>query len=522
MDYDTSLSGTSALTDAPGPPGRSLGRGTLVGIHALLLMASFAMAGLAPTALSRGFMAVAVLLASTVLVLHIVYHLTNAGKVNWLSIDVLFMLGYFAVHFSYPLFWVLGLVPSSPKIWISEDVVGRGTCYALIGYILFSTGYMLLADRNAHPNWGRAYFDPETLRRWKRVGWVWTILGFITLSVYVKLAGPALIAGQYEGSGVGSYAARVVHIGMEVFLRTGLVIVSISAALLTGKLKVGWVVKVGLLLLVGWLLVLGDRSLAVSLAMFMVVCYAEYVRRISLKVLIPLIIAGLFVMSVVRIARHHEQRSVGAVVDVATSGTDEIGIQAGLMNFGASVRTLYASLVAVPSQYPYFKGTLKISGTMGIIPFSRRLLPARMQFINSARLLTWWINRGNMTSGTGTTVAADLYCDWGLPGIMIGMLLLGLLAKRIQQKARATPSFTWAVVHMSAIPWFMIMSRYSVTQLVRGLLWPALTVIILSALLRIPRFATQYDDGEDDDLYDEAYDEPEAYDDACETVPTGG
>ncbi|MBN2446899.1 MAG: oligosaccharide repeat unit polymerase [Phycisphaerae bacterium] len=448
-----------------------------------IIVLSIAAALFAPSALSRPFMGFCVFLALAVMVIQILYRATSPRPRNWISVEILFMLGYLVVHTTYPLFWLIGLAPSENALWYDQSVVCYAAAMTAAGLACFALGFNIPADRYNCVQWP-ANVDRAALMSWKRIGTVLFLAGAVALAAWARLVGDVISSGVYTYA-PGEYGAHITFLLADTLLRLGLLVLTITAALLTRKWKIGLIPKIGLALFVGWFAILGDRSTLVTMALLVAAAYSEYVRLISFKVLICIIVGGLFFMGVIRVARWSPDRTVSSFIQTAREESHQISWDTGLMNFGGSVRTLHAAVATIPSEYNYRLGELQITTAAGLIPFSRRLLPAN--FVTSATFLTAIINRGNMESGAGTTVVADLYCDFGFPGVMVALFTLGLLSKQIQQRARAAPSLTWGVAHAALIPVMTLMARYTVMTAVRSVLWPVIAVYLLSCLFGLRR-----------------------------------
>ncbi len=457
----------------------------LVPVLGLMFLVSLVAWLIAPPVLSRLYMYLCLALAIGAIVFQFIYHASGPRTTNWFSVDIIFMLAFFTVHFVYPLFWAVGLAPSSYEIWINEAVVCRATMMSVCGFLAFALGFNVLADRYSHVQWP-VLMDNITLQRWRTLGKVFLVIGVLVAGIYILLLGELLTIGVYQST-PGEYREHVIKMLLVTLMRIAFVLLTVAAAMLTGKWKIGWLSKIAILMLLAWILILGDRSLAFGLAAILVAAYSEYAKRISFKKLVLFIAAGFFLAGVVRVARYSPERTVSSFVKTAQEKSEEITWDTGLMNFAGSVRTVYAAVDIVPQQHDYFYGRLEISGLAGIIPFSRRLLPKKIEYTTSASYLTWVMHAGDFSSGVGTTIIADTYMDFGLIGVVAVMFGVGLLSKHIQQKARATCSLTWAVAHACLIASLALIPRYSMTYLVRDVLWPVLLILLASKILSLGR-----------------------------------
>jgi oligosaccharide repeat unit polymerase len=142
-------------------------------------------------------------------------------------------------------------------------------------------------------------------------------------------------------------------------------------------------------------------------------------RRLAVAgVLVLIVIGGL--IGVARGAADNRQVSVGSVV-TASVGTGNLFLpMAGLAS-------------AVPSQYPYLHGASYLEAAVFLVP---RALWSKKPTGSIARVTTA-IDPGN--SGLAFPEFGEMYANFGLPGVIIGSLLLGALIELLSRRlARST------------------------------------------------------------------------------------
>ena len=109
---------------------------------------------------------------------------------------------------------------------------------------------------------------------------------------------------------------------------------------------------------------------------------------------------------------------------------------------------------------------------------------------NSSSLLLTLLIQGKIgkgVSGTGTSVFADLYFDFGFYGACLVFLLVGTLAKMIENKARTSTSIVWQVLLVSLVTFLAVCSRYTFSEgLIRFVLYSGLYVSFFCYVLSIP------------------------------------
>jgi hypothetical protein len=471
--------------DGFAPTGRLLSRTMLLGIVVTVLLVGAALSAIAPKHLSKGFVACCVILATILLAAQLIHKATGPRPVNWLTVEILFLIAFYIAHFVYPAYWVLGVVASNSRVWIDESVVGFGTALGLVGMAAFMLGFHILPEYLGRVHWP-AVMQPDTLRRWSVVGRVVLVAGVITGAAFVGLLGRELVEGQYKLD--RGYDANLLWLVFNLLIRLGIVVVTLAAVQRTGRWKVGLIVKVLLVLFIGWTMILGQRGVFATTALLVLAAYAEYVRRVSLKVLLILLTGGMFIHGVAAVARNSPERTISSFVKTAIAKSEDIRWDSGVMDLSSSVRTLYGAVHFVPDVDGYGLGRMKISEVTSIIPFGNALFGMdKWAYPSSGIYLTWKLE-GSLAVGAGSTVVADIWVDFGYVGVLVLMIALGLLCKRVQQRARADgSSFTWGVAHMFLIVTLPLMARGNLLQPIRGVLWPVIGVCVLGWVFGLPR-----------------------------------
>jgi oligosaccharide repeat unit polymerase len=238
-------------------------------------------------------------------------------------------------------------------------------------------------------------------------------------------------------------------------------------------------------------LVQGDRSEFVYTLAVAVFAYSSYYRRISLPVMLAGVAGLALLMSAVQIARNAQHRSVDAIVEAATE-SGSASVSAGLANVSGSGGVLLGAVTAVPDDHDYFMGELKVLEILGIIPYGRSLFldeTLERDYNNSSNFLTWYILGPNASYGVGTTIVADPYVDFGVPGVALAMFTLGFLANLLRDRAESSTSMTYAVLYCYFAALLVMLPRYSFLMIVRGLIWPMIFFWLIRKLLvgRQPR-----------------------------------
>ena len=463
-------------------------RTSLVIILTFILLLSLVLSSTAPGDLSKPYLAMCVFLSILIFVFQCLLKLTDPKPRNWLTIDILALFTFWLVHFLFPAYWVMGkhlVTADSLSVWVNEAVVCRATMMSISAMAAFAIGFNIIKNRYLNVIWELPY-DYAGLIRWKWAANILFVMSGIFIALLILVVGATLFSGQYSGA-LESYSGKIIIIILSLTLEMSLSLMTFVAASMTGKWKIGITAKLFFIFIITYILILGDRGMAARIALVAAFGYSETVKGVSFKKLAIVIIAGTFLMAVVQIARTSPERTLPSFVKTALEFKDEINVEAGFLNLGSSARTLYAAVDAVPSGYNYFYGKLKMGEIIAFVPFGNKLLGiVTSQYINSQYFLTW-IMFGNFYSGAGSTVVADIYLDFGYPGVVIVMFLLGFFCKWLQQRFRSTGSFVAGVGYCTLAVTVMKMSRSGVCDVIRGAFWPMLLVCFIAWMFQIKK-----------------------------------
>jgi len=464
-------------------------RKTVLILLFLVLLLSISLSFFAPNKLSRSYLSFCVGMVIFVFILQCFYKFSMPKPVNWFSLDVLFFIMFFMVHFWYTFSWLVGISLSDMVLWRDTAAVCYASNMSASGLIAFLIGFDLLSHRFASVR--RPFLTTQVFTKWRIVGRFIFWTGVIATSIYVLILREELLGGAYEGSSVGGRGSRVLYILLNILLTVGVLVLSISSAQLTGKWKIGVIQKFTLFFFLIYLVVLGDRSTMFGYVVVLGAVYTNYVKPLSLKKLIIGICIGLIVNTAGDIGRLSAERTITSFTKEVLTRKEGVSLESGAYKLAGSVRTLNQAVSVIPSQDYYFLGKLKVSELISIIPLTGKLLPYNLQYFSSSQYLTWSIQK-HFRSGTGSTIVADIYVDFGYPFVVIILLLLGIFSKYIQQKAFSSGSVVSGVAFCCLVSSMATLPRYNfIPTISRGVLWPVMVVILCRLVFGVHKESSQ-------------------------------
>jgi hypothetical protein len=383
---------------------------------------------------------------------------------------------YLLLFYPYQLY-VLGLYDLQANRFLDVSFVEKSNASLLlstVGVLAFDLGYSIRFRHVSVDSKSHAY----GLVPWLLVGGLAAVV-----AIYWRSGLSSALVGAYVGSTTGDVTTDGIY-----FLCTAFSMWTSGAFVfqLARRSKVSPVLWVGMAIVAVWsmaLLVMGDRNNFFLIVLVLVGGYATFVKRVPLLILIAGVFCAFFVYNVVEVARKTEDRSFQAIRQVASNGQDvPRGLEEG--SFGITTITSRAALSVVEEETGYFYGKFKLIGFAGIVPYSRSLFVAQTdRFEASSRVLTYWMVGPYGTWGVGSNVISDAYLDFGAPGVIVFLFLLGLLGKYVEVKASANPtSMKWVTAYLLTVATFAEMARYTVDFPVRCIVW-GLLIFYLGASL---------------------------------------
>lgn len=240
----------------------------------------------------------------------------------------------------------------------------------------------------------------------------------------------------------------------------------------------------------------GDRGPIISFVLSMGFGYIMISKhRFSWVTLLTFFVIGGMFLSVMGIARadrmegsynlQNTENNIKTILDLKSvfPFTEELA---------GSNRTAVWAVESTPSEYPYRNGLFSLNHIIGIIPFSGTLLKTMGININgsnhyghSSSFLNWYTQGDNVTAGVGTSTVADIYLDFGVPGVVIVLFLLGLFFARIDKimmnySSNSIPLLTMitCLVFFSSS---VYLARSSIIPLFRNVVW---LYVLMTVLLK--------------------------------------
>jgi oligosaccharide repeat unit polymerase len=389
----------------------------------------------------------------------------------WVPVNML--LNYFGM--------VIAVALSSKKL--NYDPFNLGTPPRLnlsfTAALLTLTAFML----GTHlAGWMRSNRDPEewpaSARSIYGPAWAVTLLGSAMIAIGIPIAGPALLFGAYGDM----KAAQKFATADLRFFSTGIIILQCGLFALVASYDRTrpWSLRF-VFLAAAFLAMLrvsiGDRAGLMTLALGAGWAYTQRVRRVPHWITVAGFIGAFLVMPI--IGEFRQYRSVD------TSGGFELRELAAstFYDMGSSLIAFSYTLEHIPRDKSYDYGLSIVAQLLDNIP-NVGLSPGRLFGLavlehNPSKWLVATANPSkwkNAAGGYGYAVGAEWYFNFGMPGILIGMVSLGYLTGRVRNRSRRSP----LVLTFASLMTIMMVGlvRNDFGYPFRLVLWPFITLMI--------------------------------------------
>jgi len=365
----------------------------------------------------------------------------------WASISFLFTLSYAIVNLNIPLLRIIGIdVTESVEwfIWTDKDIYNRSVAVSSVGLLCF-----LLAVALSKPR--KCTFTPKLNYFYSSK--IISSLAVSSLLAFLGTSGSYAL-GDYSGigsSGLSSYFYKIFKVSMTALVLLKVAgFAAVSDSIRTFRDYLGYLGLPLLLALVPFLLITfiaGDRGPLIFFSLLTFGPYLAKTRGIGL-VLTPLVAYSMSVffsmLGAARQARFEGGGFIDRVLNEISSGSvfyyesyrfDQAVMFGHTLELAASVRVLNHVIANVPSNHDYGYGIFSFQQIASAVPgmggfINKTFFNGDWRMDGSANFVTYLIQGNSPLYGDGTSVTGDLYLDFGIYGVMVGLFLFGLFVGR--------------------------------------------------------------------------------------------
>lgn len=379
-----------------------------------------------------------------------IYFLFNSKnlKSNFLKHSTIFLISYIIVHYQKLLDYILGYSYFDYKVLIDEKVVTQSISASTAGLAAFFCGYFIVKKIKTN---NLLKFDPfvkleNTLPLLPLKG-----AALILLILFLITVNPLYLMGFYgeEGMGEGAkYFILLNFIIQSLFvlnlwkLKYHCTINSIKEYILSYGKFFNSLLAVYLLII----LLSGDRGpILVNALLYFGGYYFCSNKKINILLFIGIFLISSFIISTLGNSRNYSKdisyidRINMSLIDAKRDKVNTISPITYEMS--GSFKCINLSIEYINKSNDFQNGKFQRNYLLSTIPGYNSLWKQNdkeyqstgsMKNFSSADFLTYIVQGPYPYSGIGTTCIADLFLDFGIIGILVGMFLFGILLKKCE------------------------------------------------------------------------------------------
>ncbi len=388
-----------------------------------------------------------------------------------------FLVALYTFSFGQSLLYVFNIVSERRDLigfqGITFKEIFDSQVLTLVMLSCFHIGAILSVSRLEESTYSSLSIDYT--KRIRRVGWVLFIVSIIPY--FSRIIQDMIFSMMY---GYGALYERVEEVGIsQIDKYIGDYFVPSLICLFVGyrlNPKMRYFIFGLCLFNIVAILLTGGRTYAVILFALLILLYHYGVKRISLKGGIVLVVFSVLFLTLLTAISHSRSESKRSVkVYFQKDSGIENGVTETIAEMGSSMFCLIKTKEIVPSREDYRYGRSYFYSFMSLIPNLGfwDMHPARLE----ANLGNWLTNKLGLSYGTGYSMCAEAYINFGIGG-SVAMLILGfLLGKIFKTDSRLFKENPALLIFSLILFWFCLkMTRNSFIGFVRAFFYYALPI----------------------------------------------
>ncbi len=363
-----------------------------------------------------------------IFVLNTYSFLKKYRKENIICFDTFFAFAFFFSTFQYPFlikFWPPYII--NKYFAISNMVYVSGMCVAMLGYLSYLLGAIIINRSKANNSFTRKYNN--NIYRLNPIFQYLTLLLFLIIFI----GGGHSILSQYYNPSEDRWG----NMGNVIFYLY--IVFNISSILQFIKIKskginnitdlikrIDKIYLVNAILVLSFFFISGHRSEFVFLFLPILFLYSLFIKRIKNRDFFLIIFAGLILLSLVGFIRSLE----GGLLNLNNliSSLSRLDLSYLFRDLTSANGSIYFFIDYVDN-YGITYGKNMLLQFVSFIPFFQSIL-INVFGLNpvpySSYIYTTELHGINFSSGQGTHIISDLYYSFGLTGVVILMFALGV------------------------------------------------------------------------------------------------
>lgn len=389
------------------------------------------------------------MLVSTII--FFIYYFNSAKTISWISILFLFSLSYIIVHFQLPILHSYGFKLNNKYLlkwaWGSKDIVNKSLLISTMGLLAFYAGYALLSGKKYSRNNNKMIKHKSVL--------YFNLLIYISYFLYILFF---ITSGSYK---YGNYAAgdqmsisNYFFSGFNIFLSASILLKLYyirernyeNISFLDYIKTIGYGITILTFWHIAFSFYVGDRAPIINYGLLYLGLYFVRWKRLNLIYLIGIIFILGTVFTILAKVRTNKNNKgyverFNKVIqsDKRTKKFNNTKIPLSqTVELAFSVRCLNHVVKNIPSKYDYKYGYFQLNQIVAGLPWISKYF---LKYIgnnewkngDSSNYITFLIQGDNAKYGDGKTPSADLYLDFGIYGVVIGLFMFGIFVKKADE-----------------------------------------------------------------------------------------
>lgn len=397
------------------------------------------------------------IIASIVFVIPFIIKDYSELKSQWFRPIIVFLLGYFIVFFQKYFDLSFGLIDETNSNFTKQGIINKSLCISTLGLISLLIGYYSINKMKTHrQRHVKSYYRLKPMR----------LFFLISGIIFFLFKIPEIISGSYSqadleasAGGLGNFSMTLFKVAFFTYLTFCVYDCKVRK---TGSYKqlfktFGFTSFIVYAIYCFFILIAGSRSniiLTLSALAFAFI----YVNgsKIRLSYLIGAVFLTSFVMTFIGMTRGLGAESTfeerRAMYEMAYNSDRVDTFLPFTRELSGSLSTFTVSVANVPEKEDYNYGVFHIRALLTVIPFASRftdgVFNTHWRYKSSDFYITYLIQGEHYSYGNGTSINADLYLNYGVLGVIIGLFLLGALLRKLDCLSFST---NWSLYSIALI-----------------------------------------------------------------------
>ena len=345
--------------------------------------------------------------------------------------STLFVFVFFIVFYQRDLDYILGILDGSEsRIWISPTIVVKSLIISNIALNGFFIGYVYNKNRKRE-----VFSKPDLKCRTYPNKRYLCFLAYFLFVLYLVVVDKSFLIGGYQEGRVDSNYQLVVIIQAVLVATMTLYCIEYKESNSQKSIFQFFKYPFLLIILYSCIVVLSGRRTEVLRVVCILIISLIYIKgtKMNYKRMAIFGLSLILAFALVGVLRGEDANDL-------SSGMNEITQVESISPFTAelsgSVNTLHVAVFNIPDQMPYNLGVSFFPSFALLVPgldrFLSQIIPSSIM-ISSPEIITYLYWGGyDRPYGLGSSIVADVYVSFGILGVLIIFIILGVLFRYIE------------------------------------------------------------------------------------------